>query len=292
MYSRHKEGDDGVVDVILSELEMVTNDAGENDLVGLVKGLNSEEVVLVEVTILEGLEGAIGVELLEPLGLLGVDHGVLGEHHEESTVKSGEFGLASGVVCIVSLLVVQVGEEDGSSEVLLVVSDVTEVASGSNQVLDEASVDEVTGDRVDDVADEAVEAVGDVRDTHVRSTDGGPVADCTLDGAALDDVTSEEGALGESHDVDLVGVGESLVSLELGASLIGLVLEVVGHGSDGTVANLDALGVVAGLLGDRLGEGVHAGVDAGVTEAVENGGGDGGNGGESESSGESSSHSV
>merc|ERR1719469_158594 len=286
MYSRHKEGDDGVVDVILTELKMVTDDAGENDLVGFVEGLDSEEIVLVEVAVLEGLESAIGVELLEPLGLLGVDHGVLGEHHEESSVEGLHVGLAGGVVSIGSLLVVEVSKENGSSEVLFVMGDVTEVAGGSNEVLDEAGVNEVASNGVNDVADEAVEAVGDVVDSHVRSTDGGPVADLALDGTALDDVTSEEGTLGKSHDVDLVGVGESLVSLELGASLLGLVHEVVGHGGDGTIANLKALGVITGAGGDLLAERVHTGVDASITESMKDGGWDGGNGGDSESSSE------
>jgi len=155
--------------------------------------------------------------------------------------------------------------------------DIAEVAGGSNQVLDKRGVDNVTDDGVDESADASFEAVGDVIDTHVGSADGGPVADLALDGAALKDVTSEKGALGEAHHVDLVD-GELGVSEQLGASLVGLVLEVVGDGGDGTVTDLDAGCVVTSLLLDAFGETVHAWIDAGIAKTVEDGGGDGRNG--------------
>ena len=57
--SGEKEGDDGVVDVVLAELKMVTFNANKLDLLGLVESLKSKSVVLVEVAILECLNVAI-----------------------------------------------------------------------------------------------------------------------------------------------------------------------------------------------------------------------------------------
>ena len=42
-----------------------------------------------------------------------------------------------------------------------------------------------------------------VRDTHVGTTNGSPVADLTLYGAALNNISSEEGALRETQHVNL-----------------------------------------------------------------------------------------
>merc|ERR1712051_542260 len=144
---------------------------------------------------------------------------------------------------------------------------VTEVSGGSDPVLDETGIDEVAGNSVNDLAEGSREAVWDVSDAHVRTTDRGPVANLTLNRAALDDVTSEKGTLRKSHHVDLISIGESFVGLKLCACLLGLVHEVVGHGGDGAVANFEALGIVVGVLGNLLGEAVHAGVEAGIAEA-------------------------
>ena len=290
--SGEKEWDDGVVDVILSELEMVTLNANKLDLLGFVESLETESVVLVEVTVLECLNIAIRVELLEPLGLLRIHHSVLSEHHEHSAVESSELGLSGFLdISLLSLfLIVEVRKEDASIHVLLLMPDVTEVSSGSDHVLDETGIDEVAGNCVDDLAEGSLEAVGDVRDAHVGTTNRGPVADLTLDRAALDDVTSEKGTLRKSHDVDLISIGKGFVSLELCACFLGLVHEVVGHGGDGAVADLEALGVVVGVLGNLLGEAVHAGVDAGITETVEDGGRDSSGGCGEKSSGKGGSH--
>ena len=274
-HSREKEGNNSVLNVFFSELEMVTNNRDKLDLASLVEGLDTELVVLVEIGVFEGHQIAILVELLEPLGLLGVDHGVFGEHHEECTVEGGEALLAGWVISVVRLLVVKVRQEDRALKILVKVVGVSEVSSRSKEVLHPGVIDEVTGNAVDHVADKTVEAVGDIDDTEVGATDGGPVADLALDGAALSDVTSEKGSLGKSHHVDLID-GELGVGQEGLAGLVGLIHEVVLDGGDGAIAYLEALGVVASLLLDFLGEVVHAGVDAGVAKTVENGGGDSG----------------
>ena len=181
--SGEEEGNDGVVDVISSELQMVTYNFNELDPASLIEGLHAKVVVLVEVRVLKGHHAAKLVQLLEPLGLFGVHHCVLREHHQERSVKGREAGLSISLGGVVVLLVVDVGKEDGASQVLGLVVGVHEVACGANHVLNEAFVDKAAHDLVDQKADFAVEAHGDISDAHVGSTEGGPVADLALDGA-------------------------------------------------------------------------------------------------------------
>ena len=70
-----------------------------------------------------------------------------------------------------------------------------------------------------------------VRDTHVGTTNGSPVADLTLYGAALYNISSEEGALRETQHVNLSHV-EIRVSEQVGACLFSLIHEVISHGSE------------------------------------------------------------
>ena len=65
---------------------MVTLHAYKLDLFGFVESLEADNVVLVKVTVLECLNIAILVKLLEPFGLLRIDHSVLSEHHEHCTI--------------------------------------------------------------------------------------------------------------------------------------------------------------------------------------------------------------
>lgn len=110
MCSGEEEGNDGVVDIVLRELEMVAIDGDELDLLGLVEALEAEHVVLVEVALGHVSELTLLVELLEPLGLLGEDHGVLSEHHELKAVEGREALLAGGLGSVViSSLVVEMG---------------------------------------------------------------------------------------------------------------------------------------------------------------------------------------
>ena len=90
---------------------MVADHGDKLDSAGLVEGLDTKVIVLVEVRVLEGLEVAVGVHLLEPLRLLGVNHGVLGEHHEHGAVEGGEALLSggSGISGLSQLFVVKVG---------------------------------------------------------------------------------------------------------------------------------------------------------------------------------------
>lgn len=196
MCSGEEEGDDGVVDVVLAELQVVAHDRRVDDLAGLIERTKTNVVILVEVAVGEGLHAAIQIELLEPLGLLGVNHGVLGEHGEQGAVQGGEALLTGGLGLRVILLVVEVGEEHAACQVLAIVPWVAEVTSRSNQVLDEVIVDEFTSNTVHEGADGARrEAMWNVGDTHVGSTNGSPIADLTLNGAALDNVTSKKGSL-------------------------------------------------------------------------------------------------
>ena len=109
MCSGKEEGDDGVVDVVLAELQVVAHDRRVDDLAGLIERTKTNVVILVEVAVGEGLHAAIQIELLEPLGLLGVNHGVLGEHGEQGAVQGGEALLTGGLGLRVILLVVEVG---------------------------------------------------------------------------------------------------------------------------------------------------------------------------------------
>ena len=167
--------------------------------------------------------------------------------------------------------------------------DVAEVASWSDQVLDELGVNEVTSHSVNKVADCTIEAVRDIVNTHVGATDGHVVANLTLNRAALDDVTSEKGTLRQSHYIDLID-GELLHGEKILASLVCLIHEVVGDRSDGTVSDFDAFSVVTSLSLDLLGEAVHARVDASITQSVEDCSWDGGNGGSGQSGSECGSH--
>ena len=93
--SGEEEGNNGAVDVILGELEMISLNANKLDFLGFVESLETESVILVEVAFLEWLKVARSIELLEPLGLLGVDHSVLSEHHEHGAVESSEVSLSA-----------------------------------------------------------------------------------------------------------------------------------------------------------------------------------------------------
>ena len=173
MCSGKEEGNDSVADIILAKLEMITDDGDELNSASFVESSNTEVVVLVEVRVLEGLNVAISIHLLEPLRFLGMNHGVLSEHHEEGTIESREALLSSsldrGILRL--FLVVEVREEDATSLVLFLMVDITEVASWANHVLDELGVDEITDNAVHESAERTAEAVGKIIDTHVRSAD-------------------------------------------------------------------------------------------------------------------------
>ena len=150
--------------------------------------------------------------------------------------------------------------------------DVTEVSSGSDHVLDEGSIDQVAGNSVNNLAEGSGEAVGDIGDTHVGTTDRGPVANLTLNITALYDVTSKKGTLRKSHYIELIGICKGFVSLKLLACFPSLVGEIVSHRGDGAVANLNTLCIIVGIFGNLFSETVHAGVYASITETMENGG--------------------
>jgi len=69
------------------------------NLSSLSEVLKTDEILVVEVSSVKWHHVVMGVHRLEPGGLLRVDHGVLGEHHEHSTVDGRESLLSqSGIL--------------------------------------------------------------------------------------------------------------------------------------------------------------------------------------------------
>ena len=139
--SVHEERNEGVGDISLGELEMVTLDLGECDFLSLVEGLESNQVVLVEVAILKGHNALIfGIEGLEPLRLLGVDHSVLGEHDKHESVECFEVRLF--LSNWIGSLVVKEAKEDAVFFIFGELFWVAEISSWSEVVLNNVHVDE------------------------------------------------------------------------------------------------------------------------------------------------------
>jgi len=149
---------------------MISIDLGESDLVGLVKSLQTEDIALVEVTLGEWDKVHVVIEGLEPFTLLGVNHGVLAEHHQEESVHGGELLLLDRLNGGITLLVVDVWEEDTVGQVLGVVLWVSEISSWSKMVLNDWKIDQVAGNLIHDVADESIEALWDSINSEVWST--------------------------------------------------------------------------------------------------------------------------
>ena len=188
----HEERNEGVRDVVLRELEMVAFNLGECDFLGFVESLKSDQIVLVEVTVLKWHNTLVlVVESLEPFGLLWVDHSVLGEHDEHERVEVREFGLFGGTW---SFLIVKLAEEDAGLFVSSQLLWIAEISSWSEVVLDDVHVDEGSGNFIDNRADTAREAVWNVSDTHVWSANGEKVTGCYTF-TVLDDVTGDKGSL-------------------------------------------------------------------------------------------------
>jgi len=174
--------------------------------------LKAKEVLGVEVALVEGLHFAVVlVEFLEEFGLFGVDHRIFGEHDDHHVVESGEPGLGGGLLLIGASFVVEGGEEYRFLNVLIQAGGVTPVPERSDMVLKEAHVCDGADDLVDNVADHAAEAVRNVDDAHVRSTDAEQVAHLTRHLAVGGDVTGNQSSLRKAHDVEL--------SLEMGVSV-------------------------------------------------------------------------
>lgn len=248
---------------------MVALDLVESELLRLVQGLQADVVVLVEVRLLERLNIAFLVETLEPGSLLRVDHGIFGEHTEESSVDGREPIISQLGVVTGGVLVVEGWEED---RVLLIGGhfvDISEVASWHKPVLDERGVDEFIGYHVNDIASDSIEAVWNFSDTHVWSTESDYVSDLSWHVTLLSNVSGEEATLGKTDDVELTV--EGLVSSDLSAGLLGNSLHVADDGSNHWNADLDALDGSSSTLSEHLVELNVSWLEAEVTETVEHG---------------------
>jgi len=151
--SRHEEWNDGVVDLFLSELQVLSWELNILDFSGLVEFFQPDEISLPEIGLVQGEDSCVvGLQLPEPFTFLGEDHGVLREHDEKSSIEGCE-SFSDGFSVV--FLVVHVGKEDAVLEVGVEVSWVSEVAGGSHEILDGFEVDHVPHDEVDHLAEDA-----------------------------------------------------------------------------------------------------------------------------------------
>ena len=214
----------------------------------------------------------MSIELLEPGSLLWIDHSVLREHDHHGTVQIGESGLfhlSDGTR--VNLLVVESWQEDGVLLVSLEVLDISEVSSWSKPVLDDWPVDHLSGEPVQSVANEALEAVRNGINSHMWATESNHVSDLTGHIALLDNVSCQETTLGQSNDVEFTV--KLLVAGDLLTRLFGDSLEVIEHLAKRWEANLNAFHRSASALLNVLVEVDHSRVDASISETVEHYGG-------------------
>jgi len=170
--SLHEERSDDILDLFISELEVISVESEVRDLASLVQRLQPYQVVLVEVSLVHRKHTAVSLQLPEPRRFLRVYHCVLVEHHEQCSVQAREVVLQCSVGAVF-FLAVQVGQEHRELEVVGDVSGVSEVPGGAYPVLDEGEVNELVSDEVDDVADEPLLAApGDGGYSHVRASEG------------------------------------------------------------------------------------------------------------------------
>jgi len=180
---------------------VVSVDRDELDLAGFVEGLESDPVLVVEVGLLELEEVSFGVHLLEPLTLVWVDHGVLGEGNEHEAIEGGESLLVE--VALLSLFVVDVWQEAAVLQVGVEVLWVSVVSSWSNHVLDQFKVGSVLSTVVNPLAEDSRLAVWDGLNTHVWSSDreqllwnGGGVA-------LLNNISGNESSLRKTTNIEV-----------------------------------------------------------------------------------------
>ena len=81
-----KSGDDDVVEIVMSELEMVSLDTHEVYLVGIHQNFEPNFIIFVEVGVFYFEECIVLVKFPEPFAFLWVDHGVFGEHDQQNMV--------------------------------------------------------------------------------------------------------------------------------------------------------------------------------------------------------------
>ena len=92
-------------------------------------------------------------------------------------------------------------------------------------VLDNIQIDKGSSDLVNKTAESAVEAVWDISDSHVWSSNGKKVADLDIS-ATLSNVSCNKGTLRKSNNIDLSCTSELLMGEEVCATFLGLFLEI------------------------------------------------------------------
>lgn len=81
-----EEGDHGVFQVSFRKLQVLTLDCGVVGTARLGQVLQADKVLIVEVGGVEWKELAMLVKLLEPCGLLWIDHSIFAEFNEQCLV--------------------------------------------------------------------------------------------------------------------------------------------------------------------------------------------------------------
>ncbi|WDK17012.1 hypothetical protein CGRA01v4_08295 [Colletotrichum graminicola] len=253
-----KELLDGLVEALLGQPHVLAGDLAEAQATLAVQLPEADPVLLVDGP--GAQRQALGaVDLLEPGRLLGDDGGVVLEHDHDEVGQAGEVLLVPGVLELA--LIVDVGQEVGRLEVLLVLGGVgvAVVLGGHEAVLDEAGpgveaeqghgalaeqVGVAAGLELDDAV--VLTAVGD------EGAHGGVVA-------ALDVAAEELAALREADGVDGGGGGQDGVRGEGLADLLELRRHVAEEGGGpvavGVGADLDCVDIGAWV--DLLGQLAH-----------------------------------
>lgn len=247
---------------------MVTGKRNVLNLASFGKVLKTDIVLVVEIGGVQWEDISVSVKLLEPGGLLWIDHGVVLEHDKHGSVQTGE-SLFSDVSELSSrdLLVVHRWQEDAVLLISLHVVDISEISSWCEPVLGKAEVDNSLGQEVDDIASESREAAWNGINSHVWSTGSKHISNFTWHITLLSDVSGKKAALRKSNGVELsleIFVGSNLL-----AGLLGDGLEVVEDLSDEWKANFDAVNWSFSCSSNLFIELKVSWVDASISESME-----------------------
>ena len=266
-----QEWDEGVLDIFLGELEMVSIDRHKLDLSCLVERLDTNVVILVESGSVQWKDGlTIFSEGLEPGTLLWIDDRVLLEHNKHCLVDVGEGSLSQfRELTTGGLLVVQGWEESRSLNVVVVSLYVSEVSSWSKPVLGKAGVNNLLGHEVDNIAKNTGKAAWDSIDTHVWSSHGEDISDLTWHLTLLSHVSSEESSLRKSHNIELTL--EIWISSNLLARFLGNGLEVIEDLSEGWNTDLNAVNLGVGSGSNHSVDLNISWVNASISKSMEHG---------------------
>jgi hypothetical protein len=148
--SGDQEWNENVVNVALTELEVVTLDADKLDFPRFVELSQADIVIYVEVRIFKGLDSPhVVVELLEPFRLFRENHRVLRKKHQHSTIQLRESILVEGHRFFSASLVIEIRQELTKFKVFVHVARVSEVACRAYHILNYVVVSKVSRYEVD-----------------------------------------------------------------------------------------------------------------------------------------------